>query len=87
LGATALLNPRDDIARIKRALRPQGKLFVVNMFGRAVPTLEYGYVSDNIDVRPELGREFLLRAEGALAKEHVTSFALKHSFWATFQVP
>jgi SAM-dependent methyltransferase len=82
------LNPKDDIARIKRSLRSQGKLFVINSSNvRAVPTVEQGYAHDGIDVRSELGREFILRAEGALAKEHTTPHIAENCFWAMFQVP
>jgi hypothetical protein len=63
-------------------------LFVVNnKISRAVPTLEYGYGHDGIDVRSELGREFMLRAEGVPAKERSTPRTAENSFWATFQVP
>jgi len=81
------LNPGDDIARIKRALRPHGKLFVMNDIRRAVPTREVAWVNDGIDLRSELGREFTQLAEGAPAKEQTTPETSERCFWAAFQVP
>jgi hypothetical protein len=73
------LHPGDDIARIKRALRPHGKLFVMNDIRRAVPTREVAWVNDGIDLRSELGR--------APAKDQTTPETSERSFWAAFQVP
>ena len=81
------LYPVDDIARIKRALRPRGKLFVMNNVDRAVPTREIAWVYDGIDLRSELGREFTQLAQGAPAKEHTTPNTSERGFWAAFQVP
>ena len=81
------LHPGDDIARIKRALRPQGKLFVMNTIHRAVPTRELAWVNDGIDLRSELGREFTQLVEGAPAKEQTTPETSERCFWAAFQVP
>jgi len=80
------LYPGDDIARIKRALRPHGKLFVMNDTRRAVPTREVAWVNDGIDLRSELGREFKQLAEGAPAKEQTTPETSERCFWAAFQV-
>jgi SAM-dependent methyltransferase len=81
------LYPGDDIARIKRALRPEGKLFVMNNIDRAVPTREIPWVNDGIDLRSVLGREFTQLAKGAPAKEHTTPDTSERGFWAVFQVP
>ncbi len=78
--------PGVDIARIKRALRPRGSLFVLNNIYRVVPT-QIGWVDDKVDVRSELGREFALRAEGQPSLEHTTPDVAKLAFWAALQVP
>jgi SAM-dependent methyltransferase len=78
------LAPGEDIARIRRGLRPSGHLFVLNNILRAVPTREHGWVNDGIDLRTELGREFSLVADGTPALEHTSHIAATSSFWATF---
>ncbi len=77
--------PADDIARIRRALRADGRLFVLNNIHRAVPTLEKGWVDDRIDVRAQLCNEFALLQEGAPALERTTPMIANTTFWATFQ--
>ena len=79
------LAPGEDIARIRRGLRPDGRLFVLNNIIRAGPTREHGWVNDGIDLRAELGREFSLIADGAPALEHTSQIAATSSFWATFR--
>ncbi len=46
--------PKDDIARLKRALKPDGRLYVVNSVHRWVPTPGHGWRSDGQDVWKEL---------------------------------
>jgi SAM-dependent methyltransferase len=79
--------PAGDIASIRRALRPAGKLFVVNAVRRCVPTLEHGWVNDGIDLRSELSREFVLLAEGKLAIDQTSPLIAGGSFWATLRRP
>lgn len=79
------VTPAEDIARIRRALRPEGRLFVLNNVNRAVPTLERGWLNDRIDLRAELAREFALLGEGAPAREHTTPAVAQGSFWAAFR--
>jgi SAM-dependent methyltransferase len=79
--------PLQDIARIRRALRPGGGLFVLNDYDRRIPTLESGWVSDGLDVGWELGREFTLLAMGAPAAEHTSRIIATHNFWAAFLRP
>src|ERR1700757_4187587 len=54
----------EDIARIKAALKPGGRLLVLNAGRRFVPTQEQGWVDDGIDVWALLQEHFLmLRSE------------------------
>jgi len=58
------LNLDDDIARIKAALKPGGRLLVLNAFRRLVPTREGVWLDDGIDVWGLLQEHFLiLRSE------------------------
>lgn len=52
------LKPAEDIANIRSALRERGRLFVLNMSGRAVPTSEQGWVNDGVDVQQILRTAF-----------------------------
>lgn len=81
------LTPTEDIARVWRALRPDGRLFVLNNNYRAVPTTERGWVNDGINLRAELGREFALLAEGKPAREHTSPKIAQETFWAAFRRP
>jgi len=90
--------PADDIARLHRALRPGGALFVVNNRQRAVPMLlrrldatgarpEGRWVDDGIDIKAELARRFALREEGRLAPESVAPNLPDLAYWASFVAP
>jgi ubiquinone/menaquinone biosynthesis C-methylase UbiE len=79
--------PSQDIARIRRALRPGGRLFVLNDNIRRVPTLESGWVNDGFDLTSELCREFTLLANGVPAAEYTSRNIAFSSFWATFRRP
>ena len=79
--------PSQDIARIRRALCPGGKLFVLNDNIRRVPTLESGWVNDGFDLGSELSREFTLVAHGRPAAEHTTPIIAFSSFWASYRRP
>ena len=50
----------EDIARIKAALKPGGRLLVLNAGRRFVPTQEEGWIDDGIDVWRLLQEHFLL---------------------------
>jgi len=80
-------SPEEDMARIRRALRPDGSFFVLNNIYRAVPTRDRGWVNDGIDLRAELGREFRLMAEGTPAAENTGPRVAGGSFWALFRRP
>jgi 2-polyprenyl-3-methyl-5-hydroxy-6-metoxy-1,4-benzoquinol methylase len=76
--------PTDDIARIRRALKPNGRLFVFNNKQRVVPTRERGWTDDGIDLRAMLCNEFALLNEGTHPLEHTTPLIVKHTYWAAF---
>jgi hypothetical protein len=75
----------DDIVRIARALSPNGALFVVNQFHRAVPTLERGWVDDGLDVFGLLRVAFDQSAGGPLASANTTEGLARVSAWATYR--
>lgn len=86
--------PADDIARIKRALKPASPLLVVNNIHRAVPMLERKlgpmgatvagtWANDGIDVKALVAREFALQDEGRLAPDRIGSDLSRLTFWAT----
>jgi SAM-dependent methyltransferase len=78
-------NVREDIARIARALAPEGGLFVVNQRSRAVPTVELGWVDDGADVYELLKEVFRQRSRGSLPAEHTTKNVSRLSSWAAFR--
>jgi SAM-dependent methyltransferase len=65
------LAPAEDIDRLGRALAPQGRLFVLNMPGRAVPAVQdaagearFVWAADGIDVAALLRGRFAVTAAG-----------------------
>lgn len=87
--------PADDIARIRRALKPAAPLLVVNNVHRAVPMLERKlgpmgatmagtWANDGIDVKALVAREFALQDEGRLAPDRIGSDLSRLTFWAAF---
>jgi hypothetical protein len=56
------LYPRQDMARIAGALAPHGGPFLVNQHGRAIPTVELGWVSDGADIAALLRETFAFQA-------------------------
>jgi len=76
---------RDDVARIVRALTPAGSLFVVNQLGRALPTVEMGWVSDGIDILAVLRETLRQGAHGPLPAEHTTAALSREAYWSVFQ--
>ena len=78
-------NVWDDIARIARALVPNGGLFVVNQRNRSVPTVELGWVDDGIDIYALLRQTFHQRSRGSLPAEHTTKRVSQRASWAAFR--
>lgn len=77
--------PNDDITRIRRGLRPDGRLFVLNNIYRAVPTREQGWVNDGVDLRAQLEREFTPLGDGTPALEHTSKSVVQGAFWAAYR--
>jgi SAM-dependent methyltransferase len=76
------LRPAEDIARIRRALKPGGRCLVINNVDRWVPTVEQGWVNDGADIRTLLERHFTLEEEGQLAPEPANPVIADIAFWA-----
>ncbi len=79
------LHPAQDIQLLRDALKPQGRLFVVNNVHRAVPTTEGGWVSDGIDIKATLARAFAYRAGEMLRSPDVPSNLSEITYWAAFE--
>jgi SAM-dependent methyltransferase len=79
------LTPAEDIARIRRAVRPDGRLFVLNNIHRAVPTVEQAWVNDGIDLRAMLRAEFEPISEGQPLHEKTTRSLSQATFWAAYR--
>jgi SAM-dependent methyltransferase len=77
--------PLQDVARIKRALRPDGGLFVANGVLRSVPTTDRGWFNDGLDIKAMLAAEFPVIQEGKLAREKTTESLAAHAFWASYR--
>jgi SAM-dependent methyltransferase len=74
--------PAQDVALVGASLKPGARLLVVNNSGRAVPTLEEGWIDDGIDIRALLAERFDAEREGRLAAEKTTPAIAQHAFWA-----
>jgi SAM-dependent methyltransferase len=79
------LQPADDISSLRRALKPEAGLFIVNNLYRAVPTRERGWANDGIDIKQMLTENFTLQQEGRLPTEFTTESLSQMTFWASFQ--
>jgi SAM-dependent methyltransferase len=78
------LRPAQDIKMIKRALKPDARLFVVNATYRAVPALERTWINDGIDIKRMLGAAFVLKQEGQLLADKIPDSLAAVTFWASF---
>ena len=80
------LQPTVDIGRIRDAIKVNGSFFLVNNRGRAVPTVEQGWVDDGLDVR-EMVREVFdaEEEEGCLAPEKTSPAIARGCYWASFR--
>jgi SAM-dependent methyltransferase len=77
--------PADDVRRIRRALKSDGELFVLNNLDRCVPTREHGWVNDQIDIKKLLNEEFLLKMEGKLSVDKSSERISNGTFWGAFR--
>lgn len=78
------LNPREDIALIRQALKMRAPLGVVNMIRRAVPTEADGWVNDGIDVAALLASLLTPVETGELDPELVGAKTAEHTFWGVY---
>lgn len=78
--------PDADVQRISDALKPGGKLLVINEGGRFVPTVERGFVSDGVDIRDCLFRVFGEPvSSGKLDPTRVDPRFSDRTFWHVYQ--
>ena len=79
------LQVEQDIERIRRALKIDGQLFVVNENGRRLP-VRGGWFSDGLDVRQMLANRFRACAQGQMDAEIVTPAVSERTFWANYKL-
>ena len=77
-------SPTYDIALLRGALAPGGRLFVLNNTTRAVPTVDAGWHDDKVDIKAMLTGEFDLMDQGRLAPDKTTNLIMQRTFWASF---
>ncbi len=82
------LAPAEDIARLRAALAPGGRLFVLNMPGRAVPAVQeaggqarFVWAADGIDVAALLRRHFAVEAAGEPDMARVPRMSSIGAYW------
>lgn len=73
-----------EVVRLTNALKPGGRLFVVNNLRRAVPT-DQGWIDDNFDVAACLQRHLKPLALGRLPPEVTSEHISKHTFVGVYQ--
>jgi len=74
--------PDQDIATMRRALKPGAKLSVVNTVVRSVPTRELGFGNDGLDILDMLRRQFTVASVGKLDPAILAAKAVEGSFIA-----
>ena len=72
-----------EIARLKAAIKPGGRLFVVNNVTRAVPT-DQGWINDGFDVAASLQRHFKPLALGRLPVEFSSEHIAANTFLGVY---
>ena len=82
------LAPAEDIDRLGRALAPQGRMFVLNMPGRAVPAAQgeagaarFVWAADGIDVAALLRKRFAVEAAGEPDMSRVPRMSSIGAYW------
>ena len=82
------LEPEEDLRTIISSLYQGGKLFVVNMITRAVPTLERGWVNDGVDIRQVIKNVGFKELEvGELDPTIVPKALSELTFWGLYEKP
>jgi cyclopropane fatty-acyl-phospholipid synthase-like methyltransferase len=79
------LAPREDIDLMRQALKEGGRLGVVNMRARAVPTEANGWVNDGTDVAALLAARLTPVETGQLAQTSVGPTIAEHTFWGVYR--
>ncbi len=84
------LNYKEDIERIKKAMKPDGKLFVVSTTYRCVPvrtvhSKEFLWINDGINLREYLDNEFELLESNKLDPDIVSQNSSDLTFQATYR--
>lgn len=79
-------HPDLDVKRIYGSLKPGARLFVLNEIIRFVPTIEYGFVNDGLDIQQCLRDVFGEPvAEGKLDPTKVHPEFSRRTWWAIYQ--
>jgi len=76
--------PDLDVARIEAALAPRGRLYVLNLHVRAIPS-DRGWISDNVSVEQLLARRFETVAVGQLPESVTTPEIARAAFTMTLR--
>lgn len=77
--------PDKELATIKRCLRRSGRLFVVEQKQRAVPTEQWTFADDRLDVRAQIESAFTLEKCGALDTDIVPAELAERAYWAVYR--
>jgi SAM-dependent methyltransferase len=87
------LAPAIEIARMRRALVPDGRAFVLNMPKRAVPAVlddpgagrRFAWARDGVDVAELLRTEFHVQAEGTPDRSRTPNMADVGAYWMSLR--
>jgi hypothetical protein len=79
------LSAHEEVERLKAALKPGGRLGVVNTNARVVPTVEKTWASDGVDVRALLGQALTPMQEGRLDAAVVGEVIAGGTFWGVYE--
>ena len=83
------VKPAEDIGRIRNALKPLGRLFVLNNHLRAVPARlknSKDWISDTEDLPALLKEGFVELSRGELPRELAPAPGPEATWWATYEV-
>jgi len=70
---------------LKNSVKPTGSIFMVNSFERFLPTKEFGWASDGIDIHKHMQEHFNADKVDKLDPNVVTESVTERTYWAVYR--
>lgn len=80
------LKPQEDITRIKRSLKPNGLVYLLNTHRRCVPSTQ-GWINDTLNIEALMDEAFTPHEIHPVSPEAISQRIIDHSFCKTWRKP